>query len=392
MTATFERIKVDRIQSHDRNVRRDLGDLGELAASIKAQGLLQPLVVAPIPLTNEAQEHVTLPVDRYVIVAGHRRHAAAIKAGIESVPCIVRDDLDTPAKVLEAMVVENVMRSDLTVMEEADAYQQLELLGVKETAIAKATGRSRKTVHERLLLASLPTERRQQYEAGRLSLDGAVECARLRQKYADDTEILTLIDGAGTYGFAGVGYGVKARISALLDERKRATKPPQADTDGEVDDEYTIDGAATRADREAEWERQRQEREAHQAKVSEATERMYDWASARIAVRDQVFLDRLISWAVEAAVTDSDLTDAVPLLGIDPPGEDEDVDDAYQRIATSLKALPREDQVMALALSWTSIHNRRLYWFDEHARNMAGLGYPLTADDKALMKGDDDAE
>jgi hypothetical protein len=201
---------------------------------------------------------------------------AARQSGADAVPCIVRFDLDSQAKQLEAMLVENLQRTDLTVMEEADAYQQLELLGVKEAAIAKSTGRSRKTVHERLLLASLPTSRREQYEAGRLSLEGAVKCAKLRQQYADDSEIVELIDAAQTYSFGMNGYGIDYQIKSILDRRNGL------DEDDEVaDDEIDYDGK--RAEREAEWERQRQEREARMAEQAKAIERMYEWMSGRIA-------------------------------------------------------------------------------------------------------------
>lgn len=373
MTATFERVKVDRITPHERNVRRDLGNLDELAASIKAQGLLQPLVVAPLKDGDGSTQH-------YVLVAGHRRHAAAAKAGVESLPCIVRDDLDTPAKVIEAMLVENLQRTDLTVMEEADAYAQLELLGVKEAAISKTTGRSRKTVHERLLLASLPTERREQYESGKLSLEGAVKCAKLRQQYAEDTEILALIDKAATYSF-GSGYGIEYTISRLLEDRNRPDEP-------EDDDEDTIDYAGQRSEREAQWEKERQEREARRAALAASTERMYDWLSGRLAVQAQTVVDGLLNWALDSVVTDYGTDDWQAMVGVEPCGEDEDVDDANLRITTTLKQLPHQDKVIALVLAVSGAANRQPYWFDEHALSMAAIGYPLTDDDKSLMKSE----
>lgn len=207
----LETLSLTDIQPHPRNIRRTLGDLDELAASIKAQGLVQPLIVAP---------HGT----GFVLIAGHRRHAAAAKAGLASVQALVRDDLKNDAEVIEAMLVENLQRSDLTVLEEADAYEQLALLGVKDAAMAKATGRSAKTIKERRLVAALPTERRTQYEKGQLSLDGAIECGRLREKHADDPEILAVIDKASTWKF-GSSYGVKDEIRRILDARKQPEPP-----------------------------------------------------------------------------------------------------------------------------------------------------------------------
>jgi ParB/RepB/Spo0J family partition protein len=370
MSATYATVPVDRIVPHTRNVRRDLGDLDELAASIKAMGVLQPLTVAPL---------VGSDLGDWVLIAGHRRHAAAAKAGVAEVPCVVRTDLNTQAKQLQAMLVENLQRTDLTVMEEADAYQQLELLGVKEAAIAKTTGRSRATVHQRLLLASLPAERRDQYEAGKLSLDGAVKCAKLRQQYADDAEILTAIDDAGTWKFTPGTGGIDWTIDRILDSRKPQPEP---------DDGDTIDYAGKRAEREAEYERQRQERAERGAAYAAARDRMYDWLSGRIAVRDQVVVERLIDLALEAAVQ-GEIDRVLPLLGIDPPGEGEDVDDATLRISRAAKALDPFDKVLMLALVVSEATSEWAY-VPEYARDMAALGYPLTADDTALLGGDDD--
>lgn len=134
---------------HERNVRHDVGDVTELANSIKEQGLLQPVVVAPDRYTDGTGQP-------YVLIAGHRRIAAAEKAGLDNVPAIVRSDLDTDEKVIEAMLVENLQRSDLTPMEEAGGYEQLTLAGYDVQRISTATGRSETTVRQRLALTKLP--------------------------------------------------------------------------------------------------------------------------------------------------------------------------------------------------------------------------------------------
>ena len=364
---TLTTLPLDQIYAHPRNVRRTVGDVDELAASIKGVGILQPLTVAP-------QD------GRYILIAGHRRLAGAQAAGLTEVPCVVREDLtDDLAAQLAAQLVENLQRSDLTVMEEADAYAQLELLGVKEAAIAKTTGRSRATVHQRILLTSLPAERREQYEKGSLSLDGAVTCARLRQQYADDAEILAMVDEAGTWAFSG-GYGVEGSIKRLLEERKRADEP-QSEPEEDVD---TLDLAGKRAEREAEWaerDRERNERiDAHKA----ARERMYDWLSGRIATRDEVVAERLINLAIDFAAQGDGLDRVLPLLGIDPAGEDEDVDDAILRITLEAKALTTFDKTLLLALVLSEMTSEYAY-LPDHAREMTDLGYALTDDDKALL-------
>ncbi|MFT3851357.1 MAG: ParB/RepB/Spo0J family partition protein [Ilumatobacteraceae bacterium] len=87
---------------HPDNPRTNLGDLSELVRSINAHGILEPLVVLPADGNG-----------MHLIVAGHRRHAAGLKAGVVTVPVVVRPM--TPAETVEAMLSENVNRSDLTV-------------------------------------------------------------------------------------------------------------------------------------------------------------------------------------------------------------------------------------------------------------------------------------
>lgn len=124
------------------NPRKDLGDLTELSASIAAQGVQQPLVVTPADKDG-----------RHTIIMGHRRYAAALKAGLDTLPCIVRKA--GPQEQAELMLVENIQRAGLTPIEEAKGYARLLDLGESEDRMAKATGRSRATVRRRLKAASL---------------------------------------------------------------------------------------------------------------------------------------------------------------------------------------------------------------------------------------------
>lgn len=126
------------------NPREDLGDLTELCSSIAAQGVQQPLVVTPADKNG-----------RHMIIMGHRRYAAAVQAGYDTLPCIVRQaDQKTQA---ELMLVENIQRSGLTAMEEAKGYAHLLDLGESEDQMAKATGRSRATVRRRIRASTLDT-------------------------------------------------------------------------------------------------------------------------------------------------------------------------------------------------------------------------------------------
>jgi ParB family chromosome partitioning protein len=132
-------------------------EIDELAASIREKGLLQPILVRPSFTPGE-----------YQIVAGERRWRAAQKAGLRTVPIIVRrlDDLE----VLEIAVIENVQRADLNAIEEAYAYEALMLrFGRTQDAVAQAVGKSRSHVANTLRLLQLPTPVRDHVLAGRLS-------------------------------------------------------------------------------------------------------------------------------------------------------------------------------------------------------------------------------
>ncbi|MFF1531470.1 ParB/RepB/Spo0J family partition protein [Cellulomonas sp. NPDC058312] len=156
-----ETIRVTAILAHPKNPRRKLGDLSELTASIKAQGVLQDLVVMPGGLK-----------DTYIAIAGHRRQAAAKKAGLTEVPCVIREDLvGDEAAQIQAMLSENLQRSDLNVVEEGDAFQDLLDLGVKPAEISKSTGRTQKLVKERAKIAAAPEHLRSKLIAREATLD-----------------------------------------------------------------------------------------------------------------------------------------------------------------------------------------------------------------------------
>lgn len=98
-------LPLDVLTPHPENPRASLGDLSELVRSIRSHGILEPLVVLPVDDNGE-----------HLLVAGHRRHAAALRAGtVTTVPVVVR--AMTPVEVIEAMLSENTNRSDLTVAE-----------------------------------------------------------------------------------------------------------------------------------------------------------------------------------------------------------------------------------------------------------------------------------
>ena len=117
--------------------------LRELADSIREHGLIQPLIVTRVG------------EDQYALIAGERRWRAAQLAGLESVPVVVKDV--APQEMLEMALVENVQRSDLNALEEAQAYKQLsEEFGLTQDQIAQRVGKSRVAVANTLRLLKLP--------------------------------------------------------------------------------------------------------------------------------------------------------------------------------------------------------------------------------------------
>ena len=133
-------------------------DIDELSASIKEKGILQPILVRPAP--GQA--------GHYQIVAGERRWRAAQKAGLHTVPVIIRemDDLD----VLEIGIIENVQRADLNPMEEARAYKVLQdRFGRTQDALAQVVGKSRPHIANMLRLLALPEAVQDHVLHGRLS-------------------------------------------------------------------------------------------------------------------------------------------------------------------------------------------------------------------------------
>jgi ParB family chromosome partitioning protein len=130
--------------------------LAALAASIEASGVVQPLLVRP------------LPDGSYELVAGERRWRAAQQAGLEKVPAVVRDQEE--AERLQAALIENMVREDLNPVEEAKACAALvEGLGLTKEELAKRVGRSRPAVSNLIRLLELPDEAIGLLESGELS-------------------------------------------------------------------------------------------------------------------------------------------------------------------------------------------------------------------------------
>ena len=134
----------------------DEAAIEDLVASVRAQGIIQPLVVTP-------------EGEGYAIIAGERRWRAAQKAGLEAVPVVVRQVADD-RELLELALVENLQRSDLNPIEEAEAYAALqEKFGLSQEEVAGRVGKARTTVTNALRLLRLPDEVLDLLREGRLT-------------------------------------------------------------------------------------------------------------------------------------------------------------------------------------------------------------------------------
>ena len=155
-------------------------ELEELARSVRQRGVLQPILLRPAPGK----------VGEYQIVAGERRWRAAQRAGLNTVPALVREIGDQ--ETLEFALIENLQRADLNAMEEAAAYSTLlSLSGGSQEDVAQAVGKSRSHVANTLRLTQLPEEIQALVRQGRLSaghartLIGAADPQGLAQEILD---------------------------------------------------------------------------------------------------------------------------------------------------------------------------------------------------------------
>jgi ParB family chromosome partitioning protein len=158
----FKKLPLDLLQrgKYQPRTHMDKGALEELAASIRAQGVVQPIVVRPITNGN------------YEIVAGERRWRAAQLAGLETIPVVVRKIPDEAA--IAIALIENIQRENLNPVEEANALQRLiDEFQMTHQKVAEAVGRSRATVTNLLRLLSLQADVREMLEHGKMDMGHA---------------------------------------------------------------------------------------------------------------------------------------------------------------------------------------------------------------------------
>lgn len=173
-------LKISEIEPNRSQPRKEFDEkaLSELAESISKHGLLQPLLVRPLPLGG------------YQIVAGERRYRACRMAGITEVPVIIRELGDT--ETMEIALIENLQREDLTPIEEALGYQVLiDEHGFSQEEVAQSVGKSRPAITNALRLLKLPQSILDLVSDGKISAGHAralltLEDEKLMQELAEE--------------------------------------------------------------------------------------------------------------------------------------------------------------------------------------------------------------
>lgn len=214
-------IAIDRIVPNPKQPRRTFveAELEELSESIRTKGVIQPILVRPDPANAEMFE----------IVAGERRWRASRRAGLTVIPAVVREMDDR--EMLEIAIIENVQRSDLNAVEEAEAYKSLiDRFGRTQESVAQQVGKSREHVSNTLRLLNLPEDVREHVREGRLSAGHA----RALLKTSDPSAFAATV----------IAKGLSVRDTEAL---SKAAKAGKADAKG-ADDDKDVDTKALELD------------------------------------------------------------------------------------------------------------------------------------------------
>lgn len=250
-------VELTQIIPNPKNIRHTVTGVDELAASIKELGVLSNLVIAPdsAPGVSDADVH-------YVLIAGHRRYAAAEKAGLTAVPCLIRTDLTDEAAQIQAMLDENQQRSNLNEVEEGDAFQGLLDFGLSPAEVAKRNNISTPYLRNRIKVAKAPEAVRTKVITAAADFEDALAVEKYKSRPA-------LYEGlSAALGTEGFKFALKravetvAREKAMKDAAKRQKEAIEQLTSegirllltgGERDD-YLATYEAKHPDADVRWE------------------------------------------------------------------------------------------------------------------------------------------
>lgn len=206
-------LPLNRLHPHPDNPRKELGDLTDLAGSIKANGVFQNLTVVPDDPTSSCTD--------FTVIIGHRRLAAAKMAGLTEVPCVVTEM--TAKEQVQTMLLENMQRADLTVYEQAQGFQMMLDMGETVESIAEGCGISQTTVRRRVRLLELDADKFKKSEARGATLQDYMELDKI-----EDPELKNkALDAIGTANFRDV-------LKKSIEDEKHLRRMAQWETDLEA--------------------------------------------------------------------------------------------------------------------------------------------------------------
>lgn len=204
-------IPADQIHEHPDNPRKDLGDLTELAESIRQNGIMQNLTVIPGYWDNKRGFHE----EEYTLLIGHRRYSAGKMAAVTEYPCRIITGMSYKEQV-GTMLTENMQRVDLTIPEQAEGFQMMLDLGDTVEDIANKTGFSESTVRHRVNIAKLDKstlKEKNDDEGFQLTLKDLYELEKIKS-VEKRNEILRA-------SYSSTDLATRAR-SAVADEKRKA--------------------------------------------------------------------------------------------------------------------------------------------------------------------------
>ncbi len=327
MTETIQQIELSEIQESPFNPRKafDAAALLELAASITAQGMLQPLVVRPGPTRND-QNKIMLP-GHYELILGARRFRAARIVKLKAVPCIVRDLTDAAAR--EAQLIENAQREGITPLEEAEAFAALNRLVPDTREIASRIGKSVRYVEVRIQLLQLPAAVKKALAAEKISPSHAQELLPLKPEQ-QKTMFAVLKSGLGHTG------AVKS-VAEVREEIAERWKPKPSPKPADVERRKKFEAQEKkRRDVRTAQEKQNTIEQELRGRASERAIALL-WPKLRAAgAKDR---DRLLGRVLHIAAENFEGLNAALLVSQGKP-------------------LPKPNEVLCSSAGWRALHKR----------------------------------
>lgn len=426
-------IKIKELYAHPQNPRKNIGDVTELAESLKNQGIFQNLtVVKGGPGVPEGQ-------NGYTVIIGHRRMAAAKLAGLEELPCLIAQ-MDEKQQVA-TMLLENMQRSDLSIYEQAQGFQMMLDLGETQQSIAEKTGFSQTTVHRRLELAKLDQSKLENASQRQISIANLDKLSQI-ESIEKRNELLKDI---GTSNF-------EYRVNSAINNEKQKKKEEQwrqillnaglIEIDDHWDPKYAHcsrsyltcsadENEYVRADdekyfkisygsiyfRQDRVERVKTKKELEKEKEQELVKKRRDMLeemskstyelrkqfvqSVSVACIKKHLADIVSFLCVKAAIDDVCINDVdvFDLFGIEPSEEDEeDMSAIFSEIYETVKKSPEKYlwKMVCLSAEDSDRQNYYTYWGANHCDNLpltafydllVKMGYQMSDDEKQLRDG-----